>query len=86
MAGQIELILTEEFKKSYKKLPEDIKRKVKKQLNFLSSNPAHPSLRIHKLNGEWEFYVDIHYRCFFLREGNMFKLLTVGIHKIVDRY
>lgn len=86
MAGQIELILTEEFKKSYKKLPEDIKKKVKKQLRFLSSNPAHPSLRIHKLNGEWEFYVDIHYRCFFLREGSRFTLLTVGIHRIVDRY
>ncbi len=86
MAGQIELILTEEFKKSYKRLPEDIKKKVNKQLRFLSSNPAHPSLRIHKLNGEWEFYVDIHYRCFFLREGSRFTLLTVGIHRIVDRY
>lgn len=86
MAGQIELILTEEFKKSYKRLPEDIKKKVKKQLRFLSSNPAHPSLQIHKLNGEWEFYVDIHYRCFFLREGSKFTLLTVGIHRIVDRY
>jgi len=86
MAGQIELILTEEFKKSYKRLPEDIKKKVNKQLRFLSSNPAHPSLRIHKLNGEWEFYVDIHYRGFFLREGSKFTLLTVGIHRIVDRY
>ncbi|MBI4827145.1 MAG: hypothetical protein HY807_12120 [Nitrospirae bacterium] len=86
MAGQIELILTEEFKKSYKRLPEDIKKRVKKQLRFLSSNPAHPSLKIHKLNGEWEFYVDIHYRCFFLREGSKFALLTVGIHRIVDRY
>lgn len=47
MAGQIELILTEEFKKSYKSLPEDIKKKVNKQLRFLSSNPAHPSLKIH---------------------------------------
>lgn len=86
MAGQIELIITEEFKKSYKKLPQDIKRKIKKQLRYLSGNPAHPSLRIHRLNDEWEFYVDIHYRCFFLKEGRRFSLLTVGSHRITDRY
>ncbi len=86
MAGQIEIVLTEEFKKAYKKLPEDIKKKAKKQLKFLNSNPAHPSLRIHKLNGEWEFYVDIHYRGLFLREGDKYILLTIGTHKIVDRY
>jgi len=86
MAGQIEIVPTDEFKKAYKKLPEDIKKKVKKQLKFLSANSAHPSLKIHKLNGEWEFYVDIHYRCFFLREGGKFILLTVGSHRIVDRH
>lgn len=86
MAGQIEIIITEEFKKAYTELPVDIKKKVKKQLRFLGSNPVHPSLKIHRLNDEWEFYVDIHYRCFFLREGGRVTLLTVGSHKIVDRY
>lgn len=57
MAGQIEIILTEEFKKSYKKLPEEIKKKVKKQLKFLSHNPAHPSLKIHK-SFSWKQKVD----------------------------
>lgn len=66
MAGQIELVVTEEFKEAFSKLPGDIKKKIRKQLRFLQANPAHPSLKIHKLNGEWEFYVDIHYRCFFL--------------------
>lgn len=86
MAGQIELVVTEEFKEAFSKLPGVIKKKIRKQLRFLQSNPSHPSPKIHKLNGEWEFYVDIHYRCFFLREGNRFILLTVGSHKIVDRY
>ena len=86
MAGKIELVLTAEFKEAYKKLPTDIKKKVIKQLHYLELNPAHPSLQIHKLNGEWEFYVDIFYRCFFLRQGNKFTLLTVGTHKLVDRY
>jgi len=86
MAGQIEIIITDEFRTAYKKLTDDIKKKVKKQLRFLSSNPAHPSLKMHRLNDEWEFYVDIHYRGFFLRKGAAFILLTVGSHQIVDRY
>jgi mRNA-degrading endonuclease YafQ of YafQ-DinJ toxin-antitoxin module len=56
MAGQIEIVVTEEFKKAFSKLPSDIKNKIRKQLRFLQSNPAHPSLKMHKLNGEWEFY------------------------------
>lgn len=86
MAGQIEIIITDEFRTAYKKLPDAIKKKVKKQLRFLSTNPAHPSLKMHRLNDEWEFYVDIRYRGFFLRKGAAFVLLTVGSHKIVDRY
>jgi len=52
MAGKIELILTAEFKEAYKKLPKNIQKKVIKQLHYLELNPAHPSLQIHKLNGE----------------------------------
>ncbi|MBI1929744.1 cytotoxin [Candidatus Poribacteria bacterium] len=86
MAGQVEIVFTEELKKSYKKLPSTIQKKFKKQLKFLQSNPKHPSLKIHRLNDEWEFYVDIHYRCFFHQEGNKYTLLTIGEHRIVDRY
>ena len=54
-------------------------------MRFLVSNPKHPSLRMHKMNDEWEFYVDMYYRCIIRREGAMFILLTVGGHKIVER-
>ncbi len=86
MAAAVELVLTPEFKESYQKLPEGIRKKVDKQLKFLVANPKHPSLKIHKLNGDWEFYVDIHYRCFFERESNKFILHAVGTHRMVDRY
>ena len=86
MAGQIEIVLTDELKKSYKKLPSAIQNKFKKQLRFLHSNPKHPSLKIHRLNGEWEFYIDIHYRCIFHKKGNKYTLLTIGSHRIVERY
>ncbi len=86
MAGRVILELTETFRESYRKLPKPIQAKVQKQLRFLAQNPQHRSLHIHKLNGEWEFYVDVHYRCFFHRHGNVYTLLTVGTHKLVDRY
>lgn len=86
MAGQIEIIFTNEFRKSYKKLPVRIQEKVKKQIRFLESNQKHPSLKIHRLNNVWEFYIDVYYRCFFQRDDNKFTLLIVGTHKIVDRY
>jgi len=53
MAGKIELVLTTEFKETYKKLPQDIKKKVRKQLHYLKDNPTHPSLQIHRLNDEY---------------------------------
>ena len=62
---------TEEFLKRYSRLPKRIQKKVDKQLRFLATNPAHPSLKTHRLNDEWEFYVDVHYRGIFLRHGNM---------------
>ncbi len=86
MAPTIELVLTPQFKESYQSLPERIRKKVDKQLTFLVANPQHPSLKIHKLNGDWEFYVDIHYRCFFERVSNKFILHAVGTHRLVDRY
>jgi len=85
MNEKVKIRATEEFLKRYRILPRKIQKKVDKQLRFLASNPGHPSLKIHKLNDEWEFYVDIHYRGIFLREGNMYTLLTVGVHKIVER-
>jgi len=85
MDGKARIRATEEFLARYRRLPKRIQKKVDKQLRFLASNPAHPSLKIHRLNDEWEFYVDIHYRGIFLREGDVYTLLTVGTHRIVER-
>ena len=86
MAGFIEFIFTDEFKKTYQKLYDKIKKKLKKQLRFFKSNPKHHSLKIHRLNDEWEFYIDIHYRGIFQMESQRYIFLTVDTHKIVDRY
>jgi len=77
---------TKPFKKSYSKLPEEIKRKCKQKLSFFVDDPAHPSLNLHRINGLWEFYIDRRYRCIMRKEGNTYYLVAVGGHEIVDRF
>jgi len=84
--SDIRIIFTETFKEDYRRLPEHIRKKLRKQLRFLAENPKHPSLNIHRLGEHWEFYVDIHYRCIFRREGNVYILNHVGGHEIVDQF
>ena len=86
MARRIVLDFSETFRQTYRSLAKPIQKKVQKQLRFLSQDPGHRSLHIHKLNDEWEFYVDVHYRCFFHQKGNVYTLLAVGTHRLVDRY
>ena len=65
------------FARLYRRLPEKIKQKFKKQIKFLSENPKHPSLKIHKIKSHselWEFYVDKYYRCLFTKKENKYLL------------
>lgn len=55
MHKKVKIRVTEEFSKKYRNLPEFIQKKVNKQPKFLSNNPRHPSLKIHRMNDEWEF-------------------------------
>jgi hypothetical protein len=80
VARRIVIEYTDAFRQSYRQLPEAIQKKLQKQLRFLSNDPSHRSLHIHKLNDEWD------YRCFFQQKGNVYTLLTVGTHRLVDRY
>ncbi len=84
MAKKLRILST--FKKDYKKLPSEIKDKVDKQLEFLLSNPAHPSLNLHPIRGTkgiWEGYIDYQYRFTFEIEGDFFVLRKVGTHDII---
>ncbi len=81
--------IAERVRKDYRSLPKAVQKKFKKQLRFLASNPQHPSLRIHRIRGSggyWEFYVDDAYRCVFRRESNVYYLVAVGPHKVVDEF
>jgi mRNA-degrading endonuclease RelE of RelBE toxin-antitoxin system len=84
--NNMHIILTETLRQEYRQLPKQIQKKFDKQLRFLAENPKHPSLQIHRIADHWEFYVDIHYRCIFQREGETYILKHVGGHKLVDRF
>lgn len=84
MAKKLRILST--FKKDYEKLSSQIKDKVDKQLDFLTSNPSHPSLNLHPIRGTkgiWEGYVDYQYRFTFEIEGDFYVLRKVGTHDII---
>jgi mRNA-degrading endonuclease RelE of RelBE toxin-antitoxin system len=71
------------FKKAYQKLPEQIKAKIAKQLELMSSNFRHPSLhtkRIQGTDGIWEVRVDYSYRMSFEFIDETIYLRVVGNH------
>ena len=86
MAKKLRMLKT--FKKDYQKLPAEIKKKVNKQMEFLLSNPNHPSLNLHLITGTkaiWEGYVDYQYRFTFEIEGDYYILRKIGSHDVIKK-
>ncbi len=79
----MKLYATEKFKKQYQKLPEAIQKEAEKQLDFLLSNPHHPSLHLKKMEDSrniWEARVTVSYRFTFQIDGDYYILRTIGTH------
>ncbi|KKP33054.1 MAG: hypothetical protein A2312_01345 [Candidatus Staskawiczbacteria bacterium RIFOXYB2_FULL_32_9] len=81
----MEIFVTEDFKKDYSCLPEEIKKKAKKQENIFKDNPFYPSLRTEKLVPEsrqaWSFRVDKKYRVVFKFLGeSRVVFIAIGPH------
>jgi len=74
--------LSKNADRQLQKLPKEIQRKFIKQLNFLTQNPQHPSLRARKKSGTniYEARIDHHYRFTYLFELNEATIITVGPH------
>lgn len=84
----MEIERTDRFKKDYVQLPSKIKDLVDKKIKILVKNPKHPSLRIHKIKkkkGWFELSVTRNYRIIFEIETNLYRLLAVGSHKVINR-
>ena len=75
--------LTDRFDEKFARLPEEIKRKVNKALDFLDADFRHPGLRTHPVRshpGIFEAYVDDKYRMTFERRGDVFVMRNVDNH------
>ena len=76
------------FQKAYHNLPENVQKKVDKQIAILLKDFLHPSLHTKKIKGSkgiWEARIDIHHRLTFeIAEDTLF-LRVAGNHDEVLR-
>lgn len=84
----MELRLTTNFGREYHSIVKNnipLKRKIDKQLGVLQTNPAHPSLRLHKLSSStyWSISVDTSIRILINIEKNLIYVYHIGKHEDV---
>lgn len=73
------------FKKSFKKVPADIKKDFAKRIIVFVNNPFHSSLETHKLKGKLDdyhaFYLQDGFRVIFdFIDSNKVLLVNIGSH------
>lgn len=77
-----------DYIKNTKRTDVPLSKKIKKQLLLFSSNPKHPSLRLHKLTGElndmWSISIDKSIRMIYslIKEGDVY-FVDIGTHEEV---
>jgi mRNA-degrading endonuclease RelE of RelBE toxin-antitoxin system len=77
------VILSNRFLSAYDRLPLEIRKKVRKALKLLDSNPRHPSLQIHPIKGIQGIYearIDRKYRMSFQFDGENKVMRNVDNH------
>lgn len=81
----INLVIPETVLRRLNSLPKEIRLKFWEQMERLTANPAHPSLRNEKLTGtdQWAFSVTMHYRATYLRDKTNITITAIGTHKDV---
>ena len=77
------VVYTPHFKKNFKSLTKEVKKKFKKQVKFLLKDLRYPSLRCKKYDEEkniWQARVDRYYRFYFLIKDDAYILLEIKPH------
>ena len=73
----------EKFKRNFKKFPEEIEKKLNKQLLFLVNNLNHPSLCAKKYDESkdiWQARVDKNVRFYFKIKNDTYLLIDIKNH------
>ncbi len=82
----MKLLFTKTFIRCYRKLPPQIQKATDKQLEFLLSDPQHPSLNMKKMNDPrdiWEGRITYSYRFSFQIKDGLYILRKVGTHDVL---
>lgn len=81
---------SEDFNKKLKKIKQTdphLSKSIVKQLTLFSTNPKHPSLRLHKLSGQvynrWSISVTMSIRIVYLLFENTAYFIDIGTHEEV---
>lgn len=87
MQGIQRIELSNNYKKSFRKLHPKVQEEALKKIRIFQVNPFHPTLRTHKLSGKekehWAFWINYSYRVKFLFLGDEEVLfLDIGTHDI----
>ena len=73
------------FARQYVKLPPAVRKKVDRQVTYLSKDIRHPGLHAKKMINQediWEARIDEHYRMTFKIQDDLIILRKVGTHEI----
>jgi hypothetical protein len=79
---------TARYLRGYKKLPQGLRRHVDKALRLVTTDPNHPSLRLHRVqdtNDVWEISPTMSIRITLRFEGDLIEFRNVGPHDDVLR-
>lgn len=82
----MKIIRGNRFKKEFKRLPDHVQARAKKQLALLLENPHHPSLQTKKMEGHqgiWEGRISRGYRFTFEMKKDALVLRRIGTHDIL---
>ncbi|MGH2560901.1 MAG: 3'-5' exonuclease [Thermomicrobiales bacterium] len=83
-----EIVVSDHFDAAFGQMPDALRHRAHRAINQLARNPAHPSLKTHKLYrtpGKWECYVTDSHRIIYEHESDELRLWAIGDHSVIDR-
>lgn len=80
--------VTDEFKKRFNELPDEVKQLARKAYRLWKSNPAHPSLRFKEIQAQdsiWSIRIGLGWRALGLRRNDVITWFWIGFHADYDK-
>jgi len=84
----IESRTTSQFRETYSKLPEEVRRQARQAYKLFQQDPRHPSLRFKKVDKQsnsWSVRVGLGYRALGVLEESVIVWFWIGSHAEYDR-